>query len=368
MSLKQYIEILVKGDRNLTSNETEHAFQCILTNEADPIQVGSLLTLLRARNETSEEVAGMIRAMNSACHRVELYNDDNGSNKTRMKLLDIVGTGGDGADTINISTASTVLAAACGCIVAKGGNRSVSSACGSADVLEALGIVVDLKPEEIVLCVQQIHIAFMFGPINHPAMAYVAPIRKSLGVRTCFNIIGPLVNAASAQYSVIGVFDMYLIPIIAGAIKEVGIIEHVVIIHGVGLDEISPLGPATIYEIKNIAEFGQYPKIYQELQYEFDPLSIDIPRCQIEDLKGGNPKQNAIEFENVLNGGEYTNAKRNAIILNAGVGNYVYGLSSSIADGCALARQNLYNGNAATLLQKWKIVSNEIKNNSKQSS
>jgi anthranilate phosphoribosyltransferase len=238
-SLKPYVETLIKGDRHLTSEETKAAFSEILQG-ADEVQVGSLLTLLRAREETPEEIAGMVQAMNDACNRVDLGD---------KKLLDIVGTGGDGADTINISTASTVLAAACGCIVAKAGNRSVSSACGSADVLEALGVKVDLTPNQVVKCVEECNIAFMFAPVNHPAMRYVAPVRAKLGVRTCFNILGPMTNAAGAQHAVIGVFHPELMPLMAGALKQVARVDHAVIIHGVGLDEISPLGPANILEV-----------------------------------------------------------------------------------------------------------------------
>ncbi len=184
----------------------------------------------------------MVRAMNSAALAVTFTEE--------KKLLDIVGTGGDGADTINISTASVVLAAACGATVAKAGNRSVSSCCGSADVLEALGVQVDLSPTQVVECVEKCGIAFLFAPINHPAMKAVAPIRKQLGVRTCFNILGPMTNAASAQRAVIGVFDEDLLMLMAETLKEVGRVDHAVVIHGSGLDEISPLGPASIVEVR----------------------------------------------------------------------------------------------------------------------
>lgn len=196
-SLKPYIEILIEGDRHLSSTETEAAFSIILSG-ADEIQVGSFLTLLRARKETPNEIAGMVYAMNSVCNLVELSG---------KKILDIVGTGGDCSDTINISSLSAVLASACGCIVAKSGNRSVSSKCGSADVLEKLGLKIPLGPNSIAKCVDDCGIAFMFAPINHPTMRFVAPIRKKLGVRTCFNILGPLINAARAQRVVIGVFS-----------------------------------------------------------------------------------------------------------------------------------------------------------------
>eukprot|EP00522_Entomoneis_paludosa_P012092 CAMPEP_0172445180 /NCGR_PEP_ID=MMETSP1065-20121228/5093_1 /TAXON_ID=265537 /ORGANISM="Amphiprora paludosa, Strain CCMP125" /LENGTH=364 /DNA_ID=CAMNT_0013195979 /DNA_START=158 /DNA_END=1252 /DNA_ORIENTATION=+ len=348
-SLKPYIETLIKGDRHLTSEETEAAFTEILQG-ADEVQVGSLLTLLRAREETPEEIAGMVKAMNSACNRVNLGD---------AKLLDIVGTGGDGADTINISTASVVLAAAAGCIVAKAGNRSVSSACGSADVLEALGVKVDLTPEQVEACVEKVRIAFMFAPVNHPAMRFVAPVRKKLGVRTCFNILGPMTNAASAQHAVIGVFHPELMPIMAGALKEVGRVDHAVIIHGCGLDEISPLGPSRILEIKNTAAPGE-ARVYEEKEFEFDPLDIGIPRCELIDLKGGGPEENAEKFRQVLLGGDHTDAKRDSIVLNAGVGCYVYGLAPTIEEGCKLARTALESGKATEILKEWIEVSQRV--------
>jgi anthranilate phosphoribosyltransferase len=350
-SLKPYIETLIAGERHLTADETKAAFTAILKG-ADDVQVGSLLTLLRARGETPDEIAGMVLAMNEACLRVDLSSSS--------KLLDIVGTGGDGADTINISTASCVLAAAAGCIVAKAGNRSVSSRCGSADVLEALGVKVDLSPDQVIRCVDQVNIAFMFAPINHPAMKSVAPVRKKLGVRTCFNILGPMTNAAGAQHAVIGVFQPELLPLMAGALQRVGRVDHAVIIHGVGLDEISPLGMASILEIRNTAGPGVVPKVYEERSFTFDPLSIGIPRCDVSDLKGGGPEENAEEFRQVLLGGAHTNAKRDAIVLNAGVGCYVYGLAASIEEGCRLARSTLEAGKATDLLERWIQVSQAI--------
>jgi len=253
-----------------------------------------------------------------------------------------------------------VLAAACGCTVAKAGNRSVSSACGSADVLEALGVVVDLQPSQIVECVRQTGIAFMFAPVNHPAMRFVAPVRKRLGVRTCFNILGPMTNAAAAQHAVFGVFHPYLLELMAEALQQVGRVEHAVILHGVGLDEISPLGAATVLEIKNVAPPGEEPKRYETKRFEFDPLSVGIPRCELGDLKGGGPEENAQKFKDVLLGGNHTDAKRDAIVLNAGVGCYVYGKCDSIEEGCQLARATLESGKATELLQKWIQVSQAI--------
>jgi len=219
--------------------------------------------------------------MNSACNSVSIPGSP--------KLLDIVGTGGDGADTINISTASAVLAAACGCTVAKAGNRSVSSACGSADVLESVGVKVPLEPDQVVQCVEKCGLAFMFAPVNHPAMRFVAPVRKALGVRTCFNILGPMTNAAGAQRAVIGVFHEHLIPLMIGALKKVGRVDHAVVIHGVGLDEISPMGRPTIIEIKKVSPEGEEIE-YMERELSFDPLDVGIPRCKVEDLRGGGKR------------------------------------------------------------------------------
>lgn len=289
--------------------------------------------------------------MKHNCNKVDLGDE---------KLLDIVGTGGDGADTINISTASVVLASAAGCTVAKAGNRSVSSRCGSADVLEQIGVIIPLTPPEIIQCVSQCKVAFMFAPINHPAMKHVAPVRKRLGVRSCFNILGPMTNAAGAKYAVIGVFDPDLLRLVAESLMSVGEVECVCVIHGVGLDEISPLGPATILEIKNVAPPGETKK-YQEKTYTFDPLSIGMERCTLEELRGGSPEENAEEFRKVLKGGTDVNAKRNSIILNAGLGCYVYGLAESIEDGCALAKKTLESGDAEKKLEEWIRASQSIK-------
>ncbi|GKZ00446.1 anthranilate phosphoribosyltransferase [Mayamaea pseudoterrestris] len=349
-SLKQYIDILIQGDRPLTADETQSAFDVLLSGSADDIHVGALLCLLRARRETPSEICGMVRAMHQHCVPVHIPD---------TKLLDIVGTGGDGADTFNVSTCSVVLAAACGCVVAKIGNRSVSSACGSADVLEKLGIRVDMLANQVQDCVNQVGIAFMYAPMHHPAMAQVAPVRKRLGVRTCFNVIGPMTNPAGAQHVIIGVFHPELVSLVAATLQEIGRVDHAVIIHGCGLDEISPLGPSTIVEIKNIAEAGQ-PKIYTETSYVFDPESVGIVRCDMEDLKGGGPDENAYIFRQVLEGGTHTDAKRDAIILNAGVGCYVYGLVDSIESGCILARETLEAGKAIEKLDAWIAASNWI--------
>ena len=292
----------------------------------------------------------MVRAMNAACSSVRLPG---------LKLLDIVGTGGDGADTINISTASVVLAAACGCIVAKAGNRSVSSMCGSADVLEALGVKVPLSPLGVENCCKQTGIAFMYAPVNHPSMRHAAPIRKSLGVRTAFNILGPMTNAAGAQRAVIGVFEEGLQELVADTLMNIGRVDHAVVIHGCGLDEISPMGPSSIVEVRNTASEGE-EKVYVKREYMFDPMTVGVERCTVEDLKGGTPEENKEEFKKVLMGGVPNNAKRDAVVLNAAFGCYVYGLVPTVEEGVKLARETLEAGKATVLLEEWIRVSNEV--------
>ncbi|GMI37296.1 hypothetical protein TrCOL_g10050 [Triparma columacea] len=346
--MKKYLETLIEG-KDLEAEDTQDIFTQILEDNFEPMQASALLMLLRAKGETKNEVAGMVRAMNNGCNRVNIDE----------KMLDIVGTGGDGADTINISTASVVLCAAAGCIVAKAGNRSVSSKCGSADVLEQLGVKVDLQPRAVEKCVKETGIAFMFAPMNHPSMRFIAPVRAALGIRSCFNILGPMTNAAGAQRAVIGVFDDGLAPLMADTLMEVGRVDHAIVVHGCGLDEISPIGPSQIIEVKNTAAPGA-PKVYEKKTYMFDPLDIGIPRCDVLDLKGGEPEENMLEFRKVLQGGDHTNAKRDSVVLNAGVGCYVYGLADTIEEGVKLARKTLESGKATDTLDNWIKVSQSV--------
>eukprot|EP00614_Pseudopedinella_elastica_P003990 CAMPEP_0172588342 /NCGR_PEP_ID=MMETSP1068-20121228/7248_1 /TAXON_ID=35684 /ORGANISM="Pseudopedinella elastica, Strain CCMP716" /LENGTH=411 /DNA_ID=CAMNT_0013383633 /DNA_START=96 /DNA_END=1331 /DNA_ORIENTATION=+ len=339
-NLKPYLEKLVAGE-SLSKEEAKFCCGAILEG-ADQMQVSALLLLLRRNGETPEEVAGFAAAMGDACVKVSVAG----------KMLDIVGTGGDGAHTINISTAAAVLAAAAGAKTAKAGNRSVSSQCGSADVLEALGINLELSAEQVGKCVDECGMGFMFAPVNHPAMKAVVPIRKALGVRSVFNILGPMTNAAGAQRVVIGVFQEELLEIMASSLMAIGNVEHGVVIHGVGLDEISPMGPSSILEIKNTAAPGE-PKKYTKELYKFDPLDLGVPRCTVEDLKGGDAPTNAKLMREALKAGEFTDAKRDSIVLNAGVGLYVFGLADSISGGVDLARETLEAGKGLEKLDEW---------------
>ena len=267
--------------------------------------------------------------------------------KTQGTLLDIVGTGGDGACTINLSTCSAILAAACGAKVTKCGNRSVSSACGAADVLEALGLDLELDLDDVTKCIDDVGLGFLFAPKNHPSMRFVAPVRKALGVRTAFNLLGPLTNAAGAQRVVIGVFDERLVDLLAGALERIGVVEHAVVIHGVGLDEISPLGPCTVMELKKSGE------TYDRTEWTLDPLDYGIPRCTLEDLVGGDADFNAKALRSCLEANPETDACRDAIALNAGMGLYVYGAADDVKSGIDLAYEGLKTGAGLEKMDAW---------------
>ena len=369
-----FIEKLVAGE-HLTKLEAKEVCGAVLAG-AEPLQVASVLTLLRRNGESAAEVAGFVEAMTEACVPVPVSG----------KMLDIVGTGGDGAHTINISTAAAVLAAAAGAKTAKAGNRSVSSQCGSADVLEALGVRLDLDAAQMGQCVEACGIGFMFAPVNHPAMRVVAPIRKvptgaanaprcaprasrlaltharrfppaagtkALGVRSVFNLMGPLTNAAGAQHVVVGVFDAGLMDLMADTLAEVGHLEHGVVIHGAGLDEVSPLGPSEVLEIRNEAPPGVLPKRYRKTRKRFDPLDVGVPRCTLEDLRGGGAAENAALLREALAAGSHAGGKRDAVVLNAGMGLYVFGLAASMEGGVALARETLKSGAGLAKLDEW---------------
>jgi len=298
LMLKPYIAKAINR-ADLTSVEAEEAMNIIMTGQATPAQIGAYLVALRMKGETIEEITGSVRAMRANALKVELAESDD-------PVYDIVGTGGDGAHTFNISTAAAFVLAGTGRKVAKHGNRAASSKCGSADVLAALGLNLDLTPQQVGKAIDEIGIGFMFAPKFHPAMKHAIGPRKEIGQRTIFNILGPLTNPAGANIQLTGVFDPDLTEPLANVLKELGS-KAALVIHGAGgTDELSTLGVNRVSHLKDGAV----------RTYDLDPIEFDMPRATVQDLRGGTPDESAQMMRELLTG-KRNGARRNAVLLNA---------------------------------------------------
>lgn len=325
--------------KDLSYNEAFQVMNEIMNGETSQIQNAAFLAALSTKStraETIDEISGCAAAMRDHALKVE-HN---------MDVFEIVGTGGDNSESFNISTVSAIIMAAAGVKVAKHGNRAASSNCGAADCLEALGINIRLEPEKCVSLLESIGICFFFAQTYHTSMKYVGSIRKELGIRTVFNILGPLTNPAHPTMQLLGVYDEILTEPLARVLSSLGVKKGMVVYGQNKLDEISVCAPTSICELDN----GSYKS------YVITPEDFGIERCTPEDLKGGDPKENADITILILNGKK--GPKRNAVVMNSGAGLYIAGKAASIADGIKLAGEIIDSGKALEKLEQFRTASN----------
>lgn len=334
--IKEAIHKVFKKE-NLTYKEAEAVMNEIMEGEASAVQMSSYLTALSMKGETVEEITASAAGMRAHC--VRLLHD--------MDVLEIVGTGGDGANSFNISTTSSLVISAAGIPVAKHGNRAASSKCGAADVLEALGVNIAIAPEKSRELLEKIGICFLFAQNYHIAMKYVAPVRKELGIRTIFNILGPLANPAGANMELMGVYDESLVEPLAHVLANLGVKRALVVYGTDGLDEISLSAPTKVCEVKD----GTFTS------YEITPEQFGLARCSKEDLVGGTPAENAQITRDILAG--KPGPKRDAVLMNAGAAIYMAGKADSIQAGIDMAKEIIESGKAAAQLEKFVELSNQ---------
>jgi anthranilate phosphoribosyltransferase len=330
MNIREAIEKLVHR-QPLSENEMISVMNEIMTGEATPLQVAAFLTALRMKGETVEEITGAARVMREKAHRVHVQ---------ATTVLDTCGTGGDQKGTFNISTTSAFVVAGAGVRVAKHGNRSVSSQSGSADVLAALGVKVDAPKERVEACIDKIGIGFLFAPLLHEAMKYAVQPRRDIGIRTIFNLLGPLTNPALATHQLLGLYSGELVGAIAHVLKNLGSVRAMVV-HGLdGLDEISLCGPTKVAELRD----GEVQ------EYVIEPESLGLHRCRMEELRGGSPSESAGVVRGVLAGKK--GAPRDVVLLNSGAALYVSSRAASVNEGMRMAAESIDLGKAQKKLEE----------------
>ncbi len=337
MTVREAISTLADR-RDLTEAEASACMEELMSGDATPAQTAAFLVALRMKGETVDEITGLARVMREKSLRVEVDGP----------LLDTCGTGGDASGTFNVSTAAAFVAAGAGARVAKHGNRAMSSECGSADVLEALGGQIDLPPDGVAQCIDQSGFGFMFAQVYHPAMKHVAPVRREIGVRTVFNILGPLTNPARAEHQVVGAPDSAAAEKLAAVLARLGT-GHAFVVHGDdGLDEISVSSATSVYEVHDGAIVRR--------RFELPELGM-LPHDALS-LRGGSPEQNAATLRCVLNGEQ--GPLRDFTLVNAAAALVVGDLASDMKTGLALAAKSIDSGAARERLDAWVRVSNEV--------
>jgi len=322
--------------KSLSEDEAAAAFETIMRGDATPVQIAGFLVALRMKGETVDEITGFARAARAAATPIAVEGN----------LLDTCGTGGDGLLTFNISTLAAIVAAACGARVAKHGNRASSSACGSADVLEQLGVKIDLGPEGVARCIDEAGIGFLFAPIFHPSFKFAAVARRELGLRTVFNVLGPLCNPAGAKYQALGVADETLAGKMADVLVRVGV-EHAIVFHsGDGMDELSVGSPSLVIEIDG-----------RRKEYQLDPAELGLAPASLAEMRGGGPEENARIAREVLGGA--MGPRRDVVLLNAAAALQAAGLAKDWHEGIRAGGEAIDSGRAGDVLERWAAISQE---------
>jgi anthranilate phosphoribosyltransferase len=337
--IKEAINTLVSGN-GLSFEEASGAMEEIMGGEATPAQISAFLTAMRVKGETADEIAGLASVMRVKATPV----------KVTGPAIDIVGTGGDGSGSFNISTAACFVAAGAGLKVAKHGNRAATSNCGAADILEALGVKIALSPESVAECVEKTGIGFMFAQTFHPAMKFAAPVRKEIGIRTVFNILGPLTNPACVEHMLLGVASEELGDKIAAVLYRLGV-KHALVVHGLdGLDEISISAKSLVWDVTN-------KKLSPP--YEISPESFGFKKEPEEAIKGGTPQENAETLRRLLNGEK--SALRDAVVINAAAALVAADITTNFKKAALLAEESIDSGRAFKVLNVFAEISQSLK-------
>ena len=337
MDAREALGVVAAG-RTLTRPDAESAMTSVMAGEATPAQLGALLAALHMRGETSDEIAGFATAMRAQAVRVAVADG----------AIDVVGTGGDRSNSINISTLAALVTAGAGGRVAKHGNRAASSACGSADVLEALGVKIDLGPDGVAACVRDVGMGFMFAPRYHPAMRHAGPVRREIGIRTVFNLLGPIANPAGVRRYVLGAPSAAIAETLARALAELGV-DHALVVYGTdGLDEISPSAETRTWEVRGAAVKAG----------SLTPDDIGLPRAPRSEIVGGDAATNARIGREVLGGAK--GGARTAVLLTAGAAAYVAGLAGSVREGVGVAAKSVDSGAARDRLERFVAASQRL--------